>query len=387
MFGENMSKNEKKAYIEGIISIYCFGNRKTKKAILNQLCERFGHNRKYAIRLLKPKIGENKKRPGPIPKYDPQIIVPHLKQIWLCTNQMCSKKLKAVLPLWLPHYETTYGKLEQSIKNQLLSISAATIDRILKPLRLKYPRKGLCGTKPGTILKHQIPIKTHNWDITKPGFLEADTVAHCGDSLAGNFVWSLTLTDIYSGWTEIRATWNKGSVGVLEQIKHIEANLPFDMLGFDCDNGSEFLNYHLLNYFTSHPRKIGFTRSRPYKKNDNAFVEQKNWTHVRQLFSYHRLENPQFIGLMNDLYSNEWSLLQNYFCPNLKLISKARINSRYQKKYSKPLTPYQRLLESPDVDQIIKNKLQTIFATLNPFELQKNIRKKLDYIFRIVGIQ
>lgn len=380
-----MSQNEKNIFIKEIQNIYYFNDRKTKKTILDQICDKWGHNRKYAIRLLKPTFYVAKKPPGPQPKYDPKKLLPHLKKIWLASNQMCSKKLKAALPLWLPHYETGYETLEPEAKEQLLQISSATIDRLLKPIRVKYPKKGLCGTKPGTLLKHQIPIKTHNWDITKPGFMEADTVAHCGDSLDGSFIWSLTLTDIYSGWTEIRATWNKGSAGVIDQIKNIETTLPFPLQGFDCDNGSEFLNHHLVRYFAERPKKVGFTRSRPYRKNDNAHVEQKNWTHVRQLFHYHRIDNPALVALMNDIYSKEWSLLQNFYSPSMKLLNKHRINAKYQKTYSKPLTPYQRLLGSPDVSQETKTQLQKIYVELNPFQLQKNIKKKIDDIFRIVG--
>ncbi len=150
------------------------------------------------------------------------------------------------------------------------------------------------------MLKNQIPIRTHSWDISQPGFMEADTVAHCGNSLAGDFVWSLTMTDIDTTWTENRATWSKGAEGVLAQIRDIEARLPFLLKGFDCDNGSEFLNYHLLRYFTDHPSVTSFTRSRPYKKNDNAHVEQKNWSHVRQLFGYDRFEDPCLVNLMNN---------------------------------------------------------------------------------------
>ena len=169
-----------------------------------------------------------------------------LKRIWFASDQMCSKKLKAAIPLWLSFYETVYKALTPEVQDKLLTVSAATIDRVLKPVRVAHGRKGLSGTKPGTLLKNQIPIRTHSWDISQPGFMEADTVAHCGNSLAGDFVWSLTMTDIDTTWTENRATWSKGAEGVLAQIRDIEARLPFLLKGFDCDNGSEFLNYHLL---------------------------------------------------------------------------------------------------------------------------------------------
>jgi hypothetical protein len=181
---------------------------------------------------------------------------------------MCGKRLVAAIPEWMPHYEQTYSSLMPEIRQHVLSASAATLDRLLKPIRVKTT-KGMSGIRPGTLLKNQIPIRTGFWDASVPGFMEADTVAHCGNSLAGDFIWSLTLTDILTGWTECRATWNKGSTGVILQIKAIEQALPFTLRGFDCDNGSEFLNYHLLRYFTEHPEQPQFTRSRPYKKNDN----------------------------------------------------------------------------------------------------------------------
>ena len=194
------------------------------------------------------------------------------------------------------------------------------------------------------------------------------------------------MTDYGSGWTECRATWNKGATGVVEQIKTIEQALPFTLKGFDCDNGSEFLNYHLLSYFQGHPNVIKFTRSRPYKKNDNAHVEQKNWTHVRQLFSYDRFDNKSLINLMNNLYSKEWSQLQNYFFPSMKLKEKTRINSRYKKKYEEPQTPYQRLIDSNDIDEEQKSKLQAQFKKLDPFKLKARIEKKLKAIFELMSV-
>jgi hypothetical protein len=214
-------------------------------------------------------------------------------------------------------------------------------------------------------------------------------VAHCGNSLVGDFVWSLTLTDIFSGWTENRALWGKGSGEVIKQVKHVEKNLPFKLLGFDCDNGTEFLNYHLIRYFSDRPKQkvVQFTRSRPYHKNDNAYVEQKNWTHVRQLLGYDRFDRKILVPLLNDLYSNEYNLLQNHFCPSMKLISKERINSKYHKKYDKPQTPYQRLLSSEGVSAEAKQKLMVVHATLNPFELKRVVESKLKTILQSVPVR
>jgi len=262
------------------------------------------------------------------------------------------------------------------IRGQVCALSPATIDRWLAPYKDENrARRGLSGTKPGTLLKHQIPIKVDHWDVTQPGFLEADTVAHCGNSLAGNFVWSITDTDILTTWTENRATWNNGSAGVVDQTKDVETHLPFSILGFDCDNGTEFLNDHLYRYFTDRAQNpIQFTRSRPYHKNDHAHVEQKNWTHVRQLFGYARFGDERLVGLMNNLYKNEWSLYQNHFRPSMKLIAKEKINSKYRKKYDKPQTPYQRIMASHHIDEQKKKALTEKHAQLNPLPFSMSQR-------------
>ena len=382
-----MGKNARQAYLKAIRLRYSRAGKKAKTKVLDEFCAVCGYHRKYAIRLLnrssKPR---QQRRVGRKPIYAAPELLTALKRIWFACDQMCSKKLKAAIPLWLPFYETAYKPVTLETRRKLISVSAATIDRLLKPVRLTHGRRGLGGTKPGTLLKNQIPIRTHFWDVSQPGFLEADTVAHCGNSLAGDFVWSLTMTDIHTTWTENRATWNKGAQGVVAQIQDIEAHLPFALQGFDCDNGSEFLNYHLIRYFTDRPKTVAFTRSRPYKKNDNAHVEQKNWSHVRQLFGYDRFEDKALLPLMNNLYTNEWSLYQNHFCPSMKLIEKQRINSKYRKKYDAPQTPFHRVLASDHVSNEIKEDLKAVHQSLNPFILKRNIEKKLRVIFKHVKV-
>jgi hypothetical protein len=381
-----MGFDEKRSYLEAIRKRYKKAKRKKKSKILDEFCEVCGYNRKYAIRALSKVKKRKRKRPGRKVWYESYRLLKPLEAIWLASDQMCSKKLKVALKEWLPYYEQENGCLDDITRGQLYAISAATIDRLLKPSRIHHPGKGRSGTKPGRLLKNQIPIKTDNWDVTIPGFVEADTVAHCGNSLAGDFAWTITLTDIESTWTENRAIWNKGSQDVLKRIKDIEKVLPFILLGFDCDNGSEFLNHHLWRYFSKKKKPVQFTRSRPYHKNDNAHVEQKNWTHVRHLFGYDRFDKPILVELMNDLYSNEWSLYQNHFIPTMKLIEKKKINSKYYKRYSAPKTPYQRILESEYIDKEIKEKLKRKHETLNPFDLKRTIEKKLKNIFAHVTI-
>ena len=200
--------------------------------------------------------------------------------------------------------------------------------------------------------------------------------------MAGMFAFTIDGVDIASGWTEQRAVWGKGETDVLVQIKDIEEALPFDLLGFDCDNGSEFLNYHLLRHFTERKQPVQFTRSRAYHKDDNSHVEQKNWTHVRQWLGYHRFYNPDIVPLLNDLYKHEWRLFHNFFCPSVKLIAKQRVASKTIKHYDSPKTPYQRIMESPYITDDVKLSLTTVFKKLNPFDLRKAIEEKLKKIFK-----
>ena len=386
-----MGKLSMELYLVSLSKRYRTANKHEKGKILDELCESSGFHKKHAIRLLnsfnvKNKHSKTKKKVGRPTQYPSSLYLVHLKRIWLASDQPCGKRLKMALPLWLPHYGGAYEVLEPDIYKGLLSISAATIDRLLASSRIKCKR--FCGTKPGSLLKKQIKIKTDQWDEDKPGYLEADTVAHCGISLSGDFVWSLTMTDIFSGWTENRAVWNKGSIGVLNQITDIENNLPFDILGFDSDNGSEFLNHHLIRYFTDaeRPRNIQFTRSRPYHSDDNAHVEQKNWTHVRQIFGYERFDNQAVVEMMNDLYKNEISLMNNYFLPNFKLLEKRRVDATIIKKHSNPETPYQRLMQSEHISKEKKQELTIVFNQLNPFELKKVIQRKLNKIFSMIHV-
>ena len=375
-------RQSKREYLLAIWERYQRVGRRFKSKILDEFCAVCGYTRKYAIGLLSRKPRRRPCKPGPRRRYDGQVLEP-LKVIWLAAEQMCSKRLKAALPLWLPFYEQEHGPLVEAVRKKLLQISAASIDRLLKKERARYRGKGLCGTRPGGLLKHQIPIRTDNDDVDRPGFLEADTVAHCGNSLAGDFIWSITFTDIFCQWTENRATWNKGAQGVLGQVKDVEANLPFELLGFDVDNGSEFLCFHLWRYLLDRPRPVPLTRSRPYRKNDQAHVEQKNWTHVRQLLGYQRLEQPQLVPLINELYRT-WGRLHNFFCPNLKLLSKTRKGAKTIRKYSPPQTPYQRLLESKHLSPEQKQKLQNRFQQLNPLQLKREIEQKLKLVLNKV---
>ena len=327
----NMSLSSKREYL----ARYQRAGRPHKSRILDEFCLNCDYHRKAALRLLLgPGPGALKKRPGPKPTYDPERLLPVLKIFWLASDQLCSKRLHAALPEWLAHYGPGHRPLSAELRKQLLAISPAQIDRLLRPARVRHPRRGLATTKPGSLLRTRIPTRGGPPDTSTPGHVEADTVAHCGDTTAGDFVYSLTFTDRFSGWTENRAVWNKGTQGILEQLKDLEARAPFTLKSFHADNGSEFLNWALYEHLTGRPLKVLFTRSRAYRKNDNAHCEQKNYTFVRQLFGHQRLEHPELVAWMNDLYACEWSQYQNHFRPTFKLLGRDKRGSKTVRHYA-----------------------------------------------------
>jgi hypothetical protein len=384
--GHGMSPRAKKEYLDEIFMRFRQASKKEKTLILDEFCLTCSYHRKHAIRLLRRhtryRKKKHKKRGKPSVYNTPTVIDP-LKHIWLKANLPCSKRLKAIIPLWLPWCAREIGPLPVHAVNAILTISPASIDRAFQSVRVHYRRRGRATTKPGTLLRNQIPIKTNQWDETRPGFLEADSVAHCGESLAGMFAYTVDCVDIATGWTEQRAVWGRGEGGVLEQIRDIERSLPFPLRGFDCDNGGEFLNHHLMRYFLKRKHPIQFTRSRSYHNEDNAHVEQKNWTHVRQWLGYLRLDTPTVVPLLNQLYTAEWRLFHNLFCPSVKLLEKKLVAGKIVKRYDSPKTPYQRALESPHVDDAVKQSLKEQMNNLNPFHLRKEIEKKLKAVFTL----
>ena len=356
---------------------YARRNREGKSRMLDEVCEDHGYERKYAIKLLSDTLPKptGRKHPGPEGQY--ACIEPVVRQIWLSADQPCGKRLEPILHQWLPFYERRFGPLSARSRRLVRQISAASLDRLMAEARAQFPGKGRCGTKPGSLLKTEIPIRTGTWDITRPGYLEADSVAHCGASLAGNFIWSLTYTDIFTGWTEGRAVWNKGAAGVLSATEDVENGLPFALLGFDCDNGGEFLNHHLWTYLAKREVPVEFTRSRPYHSDDNAHVEQKNWAWPRQLLGYNRLEDPELVASIYALYKEVWGPLQNFFLPCLKLERKWREGSHWRKRYHKPETAYQRLCQVGILAAKQRRQLRDLYMTLDPFVLKDEVEKIL----------
>jgi hypothetical protein len=284
-----------------------------------------------------------------------------------------------MLPLWLKGYERRHGVLPSELSKKVLAISASSLDRLLAKDRAKMQvRRGT--TKPGRLLRSQIPVRCQSWDIDRPGYLEADTVDHGGTTTAGNHMHSITYTDIYSGWIEQAAVWNNGAAGVVRCTRQIEAELPFELLGFDSDNGSEFINHHLWRYFAGRKQPVKFTRSREYRKNDNAHVEQKNWTKVRQLLGYQRYDLPEVVELVHAMYRNEWRLLQNFFHPVMKLSEKKRVGAKVHKRHDKAMTPAQRLLGYKGLAEEKRKWIIKMQDTLDPVTLTEAINAQLKKI-------
>ena len=374
-----MVAQSKRDYLARIKDRYRHAGRKGKSRILDEFCAVCGHHRKHAIRLLGQDGRSRKKKPGRPSRYG-SIDIQVLENIWLNADRPCSSRLVGVIPIWLPHYEKRYGYLEESTRQKLLSAKARTLDRVLKLVRKEHGSRGLSGTRAGQYLKHSIPIKISHADVNEPGYIQADTVAHCGGRLEGDFVWSLTFTDIESGWTLNGAVWNKGEHGVHQHLERMEQNLPFTVKGFHSDNGGEFINHHLESYYRKRQNPVEMTRGRPGHKNDNPHVEQKNYTHVRLLLGWQRIEAPALIKVINQMYEAA-NLLTNFFCANRCLILKERRGSRYYKKYDEAATPCDRLLASEHITEPQKIWLTEVRLNLDPYKLRQMIDAKQRVIF------
>jgi transposase InsO family protein len=370
-------------YLRAIYERYQKAGRKDKKAILSEFCANAGYNRKYAIRLL------NRARPEKRPKpprrrgvsYD-QGTLAVLTAVWEAAGYPWSVRLKALLPGWMPWIRKRFG-LRGEVEKQLLKISARQIDRRLKAVKTQRRRRIYGRTKPGYLLKHHIPVKTDRWDVQSPGFTEVDLVSHSGNSASGEFAHTLNVTDIHTTWTESVAVLGRGEQAVQRALNEIAEELPFRLLGVDSDNGSEFINWHLKRWCER--KEIQLTRGRPYKKDDNAHIEQKNWTHVRKLLGWERYDTHGAIEAINDLYRNELRLWLNLFLPSVKLLKKVRVGSKVRRVYDGPRTPFERVRTCPQAEREQVAQLEERRKRLDPFQLARTIERKLERIYRLAN--
>lgn len=377
---QSMNPTTRRELLNKLRRRYAGAGAEYKRKLLDQAVQLLGYHRKAAIRAL----GRVAAAPGPLlrtgrpPEYEPSRLAPWLKPIWQASDYACGRRLVAMLPEWIPAYEQHERALPGEVREKLLGASARTLDRLLAPLRVQGGRRPL--TRPGTLLRHQIPIRGSLWEQDQPGWLETDTVALCGASVAGEFVWMVDAVDYATTWVELRAMWGRGQAGTLAALQDMERSLPFAMLGLDSDNGGEFLNHHVLSWLQKRPRPVFMTRSRPYKKDDNAHVEQKNWTHVRQCFGYERYDNPDLVEPMNGLIKSAYGPLLNFFHASLKLERKVRQEGKIRRLYGAAQTPLARVLASAQVPEATKERLRQQRARLNPFALKHTINQGLKQI-------
>lgn len=356
-----------------------------RSRLLDEFCVQTGYHRKYAIALLgkpvdMPASGTSARRRGPTYSATSVRI---LAQIWKAAGYPWSARLKALLPQWVPWARKHIRGLTADVERELLTMSPRQMDRRLQNKKRRLKGRIYGRTKPGTLLKHQIPIKTDHWDVDEPGYAEIDLVSHSGPHASGEFIYSLNLTDIHTGWCETRPLMGKGEGGVVDALEDIRQALPFALKGIDSDNGSEFINYHLLKYCKKH--RIQFTRSRPYKKDDNAHIEQKNWTHVRKLVGWDRYDTPAQLQAMQALYKGSWGIMMNLYQPCVKLKEKVRVGSRVTRRYDDPQTPLDRLVAHYGGKRLPK-AVQAMCSQrkcIDPFMLSKEVDKTLKALTRI----
>lgn len=377
----NMSKKE---LLDEVKSRYLKADKREKGVMLDEFCKNTGYHRKYATNILQAgydyhrvrREGRKKRKK----KYESATLLTVIK-IWEFLEYPCGLRLQPVLLSTAEALER-FNEIDINpiTRNDLGTISAKTLDRRLKRERqIRKLNRNRGTTRHGSLLKSSIPIRITDWDTSQVGFMELDTVAHNGGDPSGEHLWSLDGTEIYSGWSEQMAVMGKGEEGVVGAIDEIKAAVPFDVSGFDSDGGSEFINWHMVKYCNANT--LFFTRSRPDRKNDNAYVEQKNYTHVRAWLGYGRYDTMEQLEMINDLYRNELRLFNNFFRPVMKILSKEKINNSVARKtYDTAKTPYQRLTECPQISETKKKELQAIYLSLNPAELKRNIDRKISKI-------
>jgi hypothetical protein len=358
--------------------------RKEKSRLLAEAVSVTGFHRKAVIRAWRrrERLGRRRQPRGRVRRYGPAV-VRALRAIWAAAGYPWSARLQALLPLWLPWARKRLA-LAPATEAGVRAISPRQIDRVLAAEKRQRRRRLYGRTKPGTLLKHHIPLKTDHWDVHEPGFTEVDLVSHSGECAAGDFAHSLDMTDIHTTWVETAAVLGKSEVRVQEALEQLRQRFPFALRGIDSDNGSEFINAHLYGYCQG--LGIQFTRGRPYKKDDNAHIEQKNWTHVRKHMGYLRYDTEAAIAAMNDVYA-DLRLLQNLFLPSVKLQSKERVGARLRRRYGPPCTPLDRVRACPQADRGKVGALVALRARLDPFALAARIDRKLERVYALASVR
>lgn len=381
MGGTRVGPQANREYLERMRERYEQASRAEKGPLLDEVCEVTGYHRKAVIRRLRRRESRRRRgRRGPPMRYTPEVVAA-LHAIWTAAGYPWSVRLKALLPAWLP-WARKRLHVTPPIEDALRRISPRQMDRRLQAHKRQLAQRLYGRTKPGTLLKHHIPLQTERWSVTIPGFTEIDLVSHSGNCADGEFVYSLNLTDIHTTWVETRAVMGKGQTRVCAALDLMKGQLPFRLRGIDSDNGSEFINTHLYRY--CHNRRIQFTRGRPYKKDDNAHIEQKNWTHVRKLVGYVRYDSAAALEALNAVY-DDLRLLQNLWLPSVKLVKKMRVGSRLRRQYDAAQTPFDRVRACPEADPVQVAALTRLSETLDPFALAARIDQQIGRLYTLAN--
>jgi len=378
-----MDMRSRNQYLRLLQSRYIGAGKGEKGRILDEYCSNTGQSRRYVIRKIQSEVpieGRYRRRRK---RYYGSDVVVALAKLWAIFDYPCGQRLAPLLNQQMLDRLRALGEIRitDQVARKLVRISPATIDRRLrreKQVMGTLRRRGL--SKPGSLLYKKIPVRLNDWDTSRIGNLGIDFVEHCGSSKQGHYVNSLSVTDVGSGWWEAEAIMGRGQYPTKEALENIRQRTPFQWLEIHPDNDSAFINAHLLNYCQQ--KKIRFSRSRPNRKNDNCYIEQKNWTHIKKVFGYLRYDTDQQLDMINDLYENELRDYKNFFQPVMKLKEKVRIGGKVHRKYDVAKTPYQRLMDSEQLDRKAKEKLKTTYLTLNPAELKRKIDEKLNRLYK-----
>lgn len=379
-----MGPQARREYLARMRERYVTADRAMRGRLLDEAVAVTGQHRKSLIRAWRvtPRARRRRRAAHRPTRYGPAV-VRALVAIWTVAGYPWSVRLKALLPTWVP-WSRRRLSLAPVTEHGLLAMSPRQMDRVLRPHRQAVRHRLYGRTKPGALLKHHIPLRTDRWDVATPGYAEIDLVAHCGERGDGDFAHTLNLTDIHSTWVESAAVLGKSQVRVQAALEALRRQLPFPLLGIDSDNGTEFINDHLWRYCQA--EAIQFTRGRPYKKDDNAHIEQKNWTHVRKIMGYLRYDTDAAVAAMNAVYA-DLRLWQNLFLPSVKLLRKERVGARLRRRYDTPQTPLARLEASGGADPAALATLQALARTLDPFELARRIEVGLDRVYRLSNMR
>ena len=373
-----LSMRERQAITREMARRYRRAGKRERGLILDELCALTGYNRSYAARLLRSRARAPARAParccrrrGRSATYTRELLPP-LRRVWATLGGICGRRIAAVMAETLAALER-FNEIELTGEQRrlLCSASAATLDRLLAPERRRLRGRGRALTKPGSLLRSQIPVRTFaEWDQERPGFVEIDLVGHEGGDPRGEFAYSLCVTDVASGWTEPRVVRNRARRWTFEALLEVRSCLPFALLGIDSDNGGEFINHHLATYCAA--ESISFTRSRAYEKNDCCYVEQKNWSVIRREVGYGRYDTEAERQLVATIYA-DLRLYVNFFLPSVKLIAKQRTGAKVRKRYDAPATPYRRLLALGALDEATARRLEEEYLTLNPAALRRRL--------------